>query len=115
MTESEGYKLLESAKLMKRQIGVFVKTHKVTVPLPRGKNREWLEVRTDKSSHLNEDERDRITNYLCMNFKELRNLGNPEVASLIHDTIEYIITHRRKQRGKVMIIITHFIHYPVAA
>ena len=47
----------------------------------------------DETRNLTEEQRSSLTKYLCDNFQQI-NLQHPDVPSLIHGTITFILTHR---------------------
>lgn len=76
-------------------------------PLPRGGNILILPpVEAPSESDFTEEEEDELASYLAQAFPELRSLERHDPASLIRDTIKFVINTTTKEKtGNFFIIL----------
>ena len=92
--------LLRKAKGMLPEIGNFLKNPGVIKPLPKGNDQHLIPtLLAQKEQDICDEERDCLSNYLCLSFEKLRD-HSKDVASLLHATIDFISKY---QPGKLLL------------
>lgn len=100
-------RLVQKAKSIKLDIDHFILNHQIKNPLPRGGNILILPpVEAPSESDFTEEEEDELASYLSQAFSELRSLERHDPASLIRDTIKFVInTTTKAKTGNFFIIL----------
>ena len=84
--------LVLKAKSLHNEIKDFLSQPRSSVSsLPRVSGTVSLAIPYDPTSQLGDDDRDNLSMYLCSKFPQLRDLGNKDVSSMVHNTICFII------------------------
>lgn len=97
-------RLVQKAKSIKLDIDHFILNHQIKNPLPRGRNILILPpVEAPSESDFTEEEEDELASYLAQAFPELRSLERHDPASLIRDTIKFVINTTTKAKTDTML------------
>nr|XP_011421849.2 uncharacterized protein LOC105324467 [Crassostrea gigas] len=97
-------RLVQKAKSIKLDIDHFILNHEIKNPLPRGGNILILPpVEAPSGSDFTEEEEDELASYLAQAFPELRSLERHDPASLIRDTIKFVINTTTKAKTDTML------------
>ncbi|XP_062615241.1 uncharacterized protein LOC134276974 [Saccostrea cucullata] len=98
-------RLVEKAEAITSEIKDFLKVHKVTNPLPRATNILFFPpVQEPTSSVYSEEEEDELAAYLATTFGEIRSLAGHDPASLIRDTVQFVVNHKTTKPNTGMVI-----------
>lgn len=90
-------RLVQKAKPINFKIPQFILKHQVKNHLPRGGNIVILPpLEAAPESAFTEEEEDELAIYLAQTFSELRSLKKKDPASLIRDTIKFVINKTTK-------------------
>ncbi|CAG2185375.1 unnamed protein product [Mytilus edulis] len=85
--------LVKKAKEMKGQIEEYLQNYQPLKSLPKVGD-SLLNDYVDKTKGISEEERDELTSYLSLKYKDIFNLSvSSDIPSMMHNTISFIIHH----------------------
>ena len=85
--------LVKEAKEMKGQIEEYLQNYQPLKSLPNVVD-SLLNDYVDKTKGISEEERDELTSYLSLKYKDIFNLSvSSDIPSMMHNTISFIIRH----------------------